>query len=186
MPQISHKRSSLQQKIHILTGKVESGKSTRLRELVEELKQRGTHVEGFLCRGNNQDGKRSGYTLANVRDGSEILFATREKRSGWREYGRFFFNPAAFTKGEEILMKAIDNKSEVVVIDEVGPLELEDCGWSATLGELLNEKRMVQLWVVREKILDRVLEKWNIPENRVIYIDRENKKETLEKIIVHV
>jgi len=176
----------MSQAIYIITGKVGSGKTTRLGELTTELRQRGTNMAGFLCRGDMKDGERTGYTLVNVRDRSELLFATKCIHEGWPRYGRFFFNQKAFAEGERMIKKAIEHKSSLVLIDEVGPLELEGSGWAAMLDLLLKEKGLCQIWVVRENILDRVLERWNISADMVIHISREKKEETLKKIIAHV
>jgi len=171
-----------QSNIYVITGNVQSGKTTYLSELVKAFQERGIHVAGFLCRGQLMEGKRSGYTLVNILDGSEILFATRNKHKGWQNYGRFFFNPEAFAEGEQILLKAMAIKSKIVIIDEVGPLELEDKGWATMLGQLQKEKELIQIWTVRENLLERVLEKWNIPGDRVFHVGQEEKEETLNKI----
>lgn len=176
----------MSQTIFIITGEVGSGKTTRLGELTTELRQMGIHMAGFLSLRNLQHGERTGYTLVNIRDGSEHLFASTGAHAGWPRYGRFFFNPKALAEGEKIIKKAIEQKSRLVLIDEVGPLELEGNGWAEMLDLLLKEKELSQIWVVRENILDVVLERWNIPRDKVIHIRQEEKEKTLKKIIVHV
>lgn len=173
-------------KVFIITGKVGSGKSTLLGEISKDLQQLGISMDGFLCRGELSYGERSGYTMVNVRDGSEIIFAKRDGPQEWPSYGRFCFNPEAFTEGENIIRKAIDRKSKLLIIDEVGPLELEQGGWSKMMDLVPDNGGPVQIWVVRESILSRVMQRWNIPTNRVISIGHENKEEILKKIIADV
>jgi hypothetical protein len=48
------------------------------------------------------------------------------------------------------------------------------------------EDGIVQIWVVRERILDRVMEKWSIPGDRVIHMGREDEELTLKKILADV
>jgi len=141
------------QPIFIITGKVGSGKSTLLGELTEILQEHGISMDGFLCRGELNQGERSGYTMVNIRDGSEIIFATIDSQKGWPFYGRFCFNPEAITEGEKIIRKAIDRKSRLLIIDEVGPLELEGRGWSKMIDLVPEDSGLVQIWVVRESIL---------------------------------
>lgn len=172
--------------IFIISGKVGSGKSTRLRELTENLKQFGIQIDGFLCRGAFDSGERSGYSLVNVRDGAEIIFATRVSHEGWSTYGRFCFNPEAFTEGEKIIRRAIDRKSRLLIIDEVGPLELEGHGWSKMIDLVSEEGGPVQIWVVRESVLSRVMERWSIPGDRIISTGLEDQEKTLKKILAYV
>ena len=174
------------QPIFIITGKVGSGKSTRLAELAEALRARGISVDGFLCRGELSSGERSGYNLVNLRNGAEIIFASRDSHEGWPAYGRFFFNPEAFTEGENIIRKAIERKRKLLIIDEVGPLEIEGRGWAKMIDLVCKEDGIVQIWVVRERILDRVMEKWSIPGDRVIHMGREDEELTLKKILADV
>lgn len=174
------------QHIFIITGKVGSGKSTLLGELTEILKQHGISMDGFLCRGELSHGERSGYTMVNVRDGQEIIFATIDSQKEWPFYGRFWFNPEAFTVGKNIIRKAIDKKSKLLIIDEVGPLELEGRGWSKMIDLVADDGKPVQIWVVRESILSRVMERWSIPADRIIYTGQEDKEDTIKKIIADV
>jgi len=173
-------------KVFIISGKVGSGKSTQLEKISRELQQSGLDLDGFLCRGDTKHGERIAYTLVNVRDGSEFLFATNKTREGWPSYGRFCFNPEAFTEGEGIIRKGIKRKSNVIIIDEVGPLELEGRGWASILEELMKETEMVQLWTVRESILESVMEQWSIPAERICHLGKDKIEETIKKIIADV
>ena len=52
-------------------------------------------------------------------------------------------------------------KSSLVVVDEVGPLEIKDSGWGQCLSELI-DKRQTMIWTVRPSLVDQVHEKWNL------------------------
>ncbi len=170
----------------MITGKVQGGKTTYLGELVKDLKEKGCDVAGFLCPGHFKEGVRSGFTLMNVRDASTVLMATIDIHQNWPRYGRFCFNPEAMQAGKKIIREAIEQKIALVIVDEVGPFELEGGGWTEALDLLQKESDAVQIWVVREAILAEVMERWEIQAERVIHISREEKEETLKKIISHV
>jgi len=74
----------------------------------------------------------------------------------------------------------------VIIIDEVGPLELEGRGWASILEELMKETEMVQLWTVRESILESVMEQWSIPAERICHLGKDKIEETIKKIIADV
>jgi len=174
-----------QSNIYVVTGRIQSGKTTFLSELVRALKEKKNEVAGFLSKGQSQDGERLGFTLVNVQDGSEILLASRENTKTWLRYGRFFFNPEAFAEGERIIKKAIAQESKLVILDEVGPLEMEAKGWADMLDILSKEKKGVQIWVVRENILDQVLERWGIPRDQVILAESMKIEDTIKRIYPH-
>jgi len=173
----------LHRNIFILTGKVQSGKSTWLRRLVDASDRMGIQVSGFICEGQFQDGQRSGFSLVSVSDGASHQLATIEKKAEWPRYGRFYFNPSALLAGETILKKAIQTKKGPVILDEVGPMELEGRGWSDIIGLLSREYELVQLWVVREQILGQVLETWNIPATQVFHVNSARVETLLKQII---
>lgn len=124
--------------------------------------------------------------MVNVSNGAEIIFATMDGHKGWPSYGRFCFNPEAFIEGEKIIRNAIDSKSRLLIIDEVGPIELEDGGWAKMIDLVPKENGPVQIWVVRESILNRVMQRWSIPGHRIIFTGQKNQKEILKKIIADV
>lgn len=173
-------------KIFVITGKVQSGKTTFLNNLVHEIKDKGFEVAGFLCFGQFSKGKRSDFTLIDINNYTKVLLATVENHSSWPRYGRFFFNPLAIEAGEKILGKAIEHGRGIVILDEVGPMELQGGGWAPMVDLLAKEKILVQIWVVREQILEEVRQRWEIPAGNVIRVGKEMKEEIIKKIIAHV
>ncbi len=115
--------------ILLVTGSVEGGKTSYLSALVDLLKDKGVNVGGFLCPGIFEQGKRSDFVLENIGDGKQVRMATSRKSEGWIPYRRFYFNPEAFRQGKEWISLCLQGKPQVVVIDEVGPMEMEDSGW---------------------------------------------------------
>ena len=91
--------------------------------------------------------------------------------AGWLRHRGFYFNPDALRKGEEILSDGMQNGAELLVIDEVGPVELSGGGWSRILGEMEKEYHTPQIWVVREKILHEVKDRWQIPEQNIYHAE---------------
>ncbi len=160
-----------QHTIFLVTGSVQGGKTTFLSELVGLLKKRELKVGGFLSPGSFDSGERSGFNLKNIENGMQIPMASSQETSKWIKYRRFWFNPDAFKQGFEWIQACLLQKPHVVVIDEVGPMELEGSGWSETLETLRTSSVPVQLWSVRERLLNEVIERWDIPFENVIRIE---------------
>lgn len=169
--------------ILLVTGSVEGGKSSFLSELVKRLKDKGVQVGGFLCPGTFEQGKRSVFVLENIEDGKQLGMASSMEKEGWFPYRRFWFNPEAFRLGREWLDTSLASEPQVVVIDEVGPMELEDAGWWKTLDILRDSAVPLQLWSVRERLLDEVGKRWNIPPEQVLHIEQAETDEVVERLV---
>lgn len=168
--------------ILLVTGSVEGGKTSYLSALVDLLKEKGVNVGGFLCPGTFEQGQRSEFELKNIENGKQVSMAATRESEGWIPYRRFYFHPEAFRQGKEWISSCLQGKPQVVVIDEVGPMELEDSGWSEVLEILQNAKKPVQLWSVRERLLEEVGKRWNIPLEQILRIEQVDLEEAAEQI----
>ena len=45
------------------------------------------------------------------------------KTKNWMKYRRFWFNPDAFNQGREWVRECLMQETQIIVIDEVGPME---------------------------------------------------------------
>jgi nucleoside-triphosphatase THEP1 len=72
--------------------------------------------------------------------------------------------------GNTILLKYKDNPSGVLIIDEIGPLELEVGGWATMLNQLVGIPQYKMIWVVRRGALADVINKWNLKDPLILDI----------------
>ena len=168
--------------IFLVTGSVQGGKTTFLIELVELLKKRGLSIGGFLAKGSFDKGERSAFVLHNIEDGTEVAMASAHETAKWIKYRRFWFNPDAFIEGMEWTRRCLIQKPDVLVIDEVGPMEMEGSGWMDIINFLENEFPVLQLWSVRESLLGEVMQRWEIPEDNLIRIDKAEMNQVADRI----
>jgi len=157
--------------ITLLTGRVQGGKTTQATLLVNRLVNEGFNVMGFLCPGTFSSGVRSAFSLVNIKTGDRIPMGSVEEPEGWVPYRRFHFNPEAFRLGSTWIRDCKTKEPDLVVIDEVGPMELEEMGWWEILQFLCNQKELVQLWIVREHIIQEVAVKWKIPTDNIVRME---------------
>jgi len=93
--------------------------------------------------------------------------------------GRFYFNKDTLERGLDLLKQVYaDRSNELLVIDEIGPLELKNKGWSREIDNSNRSTRLVQLWIVRRNILRKVLGKWH-QINIYIFDIEHDKPETI-------
>lgn len=155
------------QHIHLITGGTQSGKTTLVARLVKQLKSEQLVVRGFICHGTMVKGTRTDYQLTDLDGTANIPLASIEPKQGWERIGRFSFNPEAWIQGEAMIRSGLSGNPDLVVVDEVGPLELQGGGWTRVLELLSNAPHVEQLWVVREQILTDVIRQWDVPEANV-------------------
>lgn len=149
-------------KVVILTGAVQSGKSTSLLKHFSNT----DNVGGFICPDLN--GKRMMFYKAENR---VVPFQITQQDCSV-SIGKFSFDQNVFNEACGILVNPLTLDNNWVIVDEVGPLELKEGGYYHSLLILLeNAKQKVGLTivlVVREHLVADVISKFNLSEARII------------------
>ena len=143
--------------IFIVTGPINSGKTTRL---MEWCKNRND-VYGILTPKIN--GKR---VFVDVATGDQFEMEAQENEENVLSIGKYIFSVAGFDRAKNILRNATNRKNGWLIIDEVGPLELKGEGFNAELKELLvsMEDSLRVIIVVRESLVEQVITYFKIAE----------------------
>lgn len=139
----------------ILTGSVHSGKTTLLKQAAAGLNKRGFVVDGFLCISVWEHDQVLGYDLLPIKTGKKIPFIRLTGEKDWERIGPFFFVPQTLEKANYIIRQGIE--ADLLIVDEVGPLELQGKGLWPALQHILPHKQINILLVVRSGLLDAVL-----------------------------
>jgi nucleoside-triphosphatase THEP1 len=174
------------QAIFLVTGRVQGGKTTYLAALVDLLRKKGLRIAGLLAPGSFSRDERSGFTILDIVSGQEIPMASAKEHDGWIHYRRFWFNPQAFVQGRDWIDSALLEDPDVLVIDEVGPMELEGSGWSDGLETWSTRPVPVQLWSVRITLLSELMRQWDVPAGRILRMDRMIAEQAAEMIYEHL
>ena len=119
-------------KVIIITGNKGKGKTTKLLNIIDLLKKENIRIAGFTAESEWNNGERNKYILVDINSDTSITLCTSNPCEGYKQYGRFFFNPEAIKFGQELLASH-RNEKLVVVVDEVGPFELENKVWHSPL-----------------------------------------------------
>jgi nucleoside-triphosphatase THEP1 len=80
----------------------------------------------------------------------------------------FVFSAPGMAEGNAALSPDSCRGAWMVLVDEVGPLELGGKGWAPLLAPLLELGVPVQVWVVREDAVDQVKAAWPVDGTRVV------------------
>jgi nucleoside-triphosphatase THEP1 len=141
---------------------------------------------GFIAEGHWSEGRRTGFSLYSLEDGRRFPLARNVPIPGGQQTGRFHFHPEAFRTGEMLVLKGLDRGARLLLVDEVGPLELKGQGWSSLLDQVIDKYSVCQLWVVRASILEEVVERWAIDRNEVFRMKEENAPHLTKHIVDYV
>ena len=148
----------------ILTGEKGEGKTTLCSELAELVRARGGRVAGVLSPGFWDDGVRSGYQVEDLLTGRRKWLARRSEGPSDIRQGPYCFDEAALRFGRQALAAAAEAEPDLVIVDEVGPLELRGEGWGSELDRFQAQQPCAMLWVVRPVLVDEARRRWPLLE----------------------
>jgi nucleoside-triphosphatase THEP1 len=166
----------------IITGEVHQGKTTFTSNLVNHFKANGHLVSGFLTQRQPTTDGSTAYQLLDINANQSIDFIDTQKHEGWMPFRRFNFNPDGFIAGNSLLSARLTNKAKVVFIDEIGPMELSNKGWSLAIEQLCLHPEVIQIWVVRKHLLKAIQLKWDIGDVIIADIEKDSVLQVYEKI----
>jgi nucleoside-triphosphatase THEP1 len=156
-------RSERRPVIFILTGDVHAGKTTWLRQFVQKLRARSLRYHGFLSAAVIEGGRTVGYTLYDLESQSSSPYLRENGEDGWERTGPFFFVPSGLARAGEIIARR--EADSLLIVDEVGPVELVGRGIWPALERVLRRRGRVSLLVIRKSILEDLLK--ILPRERV-------------------
>jgi nucleoside-triphosphatase THEP1 len=169
--------------VFIITGNVGRGKTTFARQLAGKLISRGISIAGFYSEGIQEDGQRVGFDLIDITTGQRMVISRKIPSDGWIRYGHYHFNPAVFRKEGEMLFSRAQEGADLLVIDEIGPLEMNDSGWSFVIEQICVTSDLPMIWVVRKSMVERAASKWNVGDIFVFDIEEDKEEDALTLII---
>lgn len=169
--------------VFILTGEVNEGKTKFAMQVVEKLKQGGLSPAGFFSVGNTNDQNREAYSLIDVQTGFQRELCSFEPGKKKVRVGRFFFDEPGIEFGREIILASLNQDNDLLVVDEIGPLEINDQGWAPALEEVIKNGGLPQLWIVRESLLKPMIRKWNLGDVYVFNISTDPVEKIAETLL---
>jgi nucleoside-triphosphatase THEP1 len=156
--------------IYYLTGEVNSGKTSLLSSWVEEYHRRNRRVCGILAPAVWVQGRKIAYNIVDVYSGETKLWASTEPIDDAEKWGRFWFSQEGLHFGQRALGR-IDDLCDIGILDEAGPLELENRGWACSLREILIRPPKNMIIVVRASLVQPISNFFGIESCKVLTLD---------------
>ncbi len=156
----------------VLTGRPGSGKTTTLERIIDSLVGNGCDVAGLIQPGEFQEGAKVGFSIKDLRTGEEAPLARRTSRESGQHGTGFLFDEA----GLELARQALASVPEgaVLVVDELGPVELRGQGHMPALRQALALRPpRVLILVVRRHLVPALLAALSATDAHVVDVESE-------------
>ncbi len=173
-----------QTKNYIITGDIHSGKTSFLKQVLAILKEKNPDLKvgGIIAHGFDFNGVRYGFNIENIATGQKEFLCGQEPADDSLKIGRFYFSKQGLDFGHKAILNNI-NKLDLLVIDEVGYLELKGQAWFEAIETALKQDNLSIIMVVRKRILDKILALWKT-KNFVIIDIATHKPEEIADLVV--
>jgi|APSaa5957512622_1039677.scaffolds.fasta_scaffold10474_3 nucleoside-triphosphatase THEP1 len=177
------KKTAFKQKVFIITGAIGKGKTSCIKNVIKKLEQEKTTVLGIYSERIIKNNITVGYDVINVSNNKSKKFLRLHGDNTLGKIGRFVIYPNGFQMGRNTLNELQNTRAKIIVIDEIGKLEIDGGGWSECLLNLIKTRNNHLLLAVREEVLEKVIENLGI-EAEIIYNVSENKCEDFSQRIL--
>lgn len=181
-------KNDISQKVFIISGAVDEGKTTAIRKLIEVFKENNIKSAGIYSLKIIENNLIVGYDIVDIITGAITPFL----RLGNSEYtdriGKFEIINEGIKAGQQALYLAETSEFEIVVIDEVGLLEIEGKAWSDNITHLVKQSKVNLILTVRNTNVEKVLQKWNFKTYYELNLSKSDfvniKNFIIDKIII--
>ncbi|MDG6986074.1 MAG: NTPase [Nitrososphaerota archaeon] len=169
-------------RIWLVTGPPGVGKSTVVSKVVLKLKSAGVIVGGCTTSELRSGGARTGFEVRDLTSGRKGELASVGSRFG-PKVGRYRVNLVDLAKVGAAGVSAAADVSEVVVIDEVGPMELVSPEFRRAVEKCIRSQKVV-FAVVHERLEDDLLAELRSSAEETFELTVENRDSTADEAAV--
>ena len=164
-----------------ITGDMGSGKTTLCHRVVDAFKTRGIDVAGALTLPRFANGEKIGMDVMNARTSEQRALAKRAEMGHGTAGLRWQFDEVGLAFGERALRESIP--CEVLVVDELGPLELlHGKGWTVGIAVLQSRQYDFAFVVIRLSLLENLRVRLNGIDSQSFTVTPANRDELYEQL----
>ncbi|HAL61274.1 MAG TPA: hypothetical protein DCP08_02580 [Chloroflexi bacterium] len=155
--------------IMLLAGQRGVGKTTVCQRLVEIASRQGYRLAGVLTPALfDQSGAKVGFEVVDAGSGERRVLARADSDLGGPRIGRYSFDLNSLSWACDLLQRALASGCDLLIVDEIGPLELErGQGFLTILRHLQRKIPCHTLLVVRSELLNDL--RRHLPQAELLY-----------------
>ncbi|MBN1401746.1 MAG: hypothetical protein JXA74_12960 [Anaerolineae bacterium] len=143
----------------LLTGPRETGKTTACVRFCERARELGLRVGGILCPATyGAFGVKTGFEALDPASGERRRLATVTASSAaGQRVGPYYFDAAVMAWALKRVLWALAEPLDAAILDEIGPLELnQGAGFAPALDRLSDARPRLVILIVRPALLGRL------------------------------
>jgi nucleoside-triphosphatase THEP1 len=169
----------------LLTGERQVGKTTVCKQVIELAHGLGHDPAGMLAPAlPDKDGFPVAYHALIVADGEQRLLARADGDLGGPRTGRYSFDAGVLSWVIGRLRRVISQGCDLLIVDEIGPLELEQGeGLAPLLSDLSGGRLPPLLLVVRSELAGRLQKQLPGIPFRTFTVTQDNRQALPEAIV---
>jgi nucleoside-triphosphatase len=166
--------------IWLITGPPGVGKSTLVSRVVLRLKSAGVIVGGCTTAERRSGGTRVGFEVRDLTSGRTGELASVTSKFGPR-VGRYRVNLTDLARVGAAGVEAAASSSEMIVIDEVGPMELVSPEFRRAVQRCIDSGKPM-LAVVHERLEDDLLDELRSKAKALFTLSVDNRESTAQEL----
>ncbi|MEA3407083.1 MAG: nucleoside-triphosphatase [Chloroflexota bacterium] len=166
-------------RIILLTGPKRSGKTTACRRFVENGRRANMAIGGIVSPARyDHRGQKRGIDIIDLTTGQRRALATTASSPQEATVGKYRFYPGAIRWARRRALSALAAPLDVVIVDEIGPLELEQKqGFATALDRLSTSRAKIAILIVRDSLVSQLQEKLKALQPETMHLCNTNRNQ---------
>jgi len=166
-----------------VTGAPGVGKTTLMQRIHDHYKNKGLRVDGMLTQEVRKGDERIGFRITDLSSGAEGWLARMGDSVGPR-IGKYNVDSKELEEiGVSALKGAVERSADLVLVDEIGPMEMTSSAFRDTLAKLLSAGRDVIATVKYGSHYPEIERSAGFAEAVSLEISRDNREEMMRRIL---
>ena len=155
----------------IIHGNKNQGKTRQIKKIVALLSEQKKTFGGFYSEKIKIANEVIGYDIVILNSNESFSFLRKKGNENQNKIGPFYIDDFALAEGINQIKKAILNKVNYLIIDEIGKLELQNRGWYVALEKAITTFEGEIILAIRTEFVEKVIKKWNLTAVNLVSIN---------------
>ena len=130
-------------RVILLTGRPGVGKTTLVNRVHEHYSKNGFKIEGLTTREVREDNVRMGFMITDLSSGQEGWLAKKDVGTGPRVGSYVVVSHDLENIGVAALERSMSGAADLVIVDEIGPMEMTSTLFRTNISKILNGNKAV-------------------------------------------
>ncbi len=179
-------KTKFSQKVFIISGSVGEGKTTFIKNMLEIFKTNNISVGGILSQRVMINSQTTGYDIVDIENEDKEILLRHAEDDEKERIGIYSIYNKGFEFGTRVLQRCKEDEKKIIIIDEVGKLELGNKGWANLINELADNSKSHLLIAVRDSLVEEVIQKWQFKECQIYKISETDFLTACKSIIKQI